>query len=467
MNRLNMQKSRTDPVYNHLKKRHGEAFARVIYGAGLHKMPNIEHILEFAGNNSFDAAALVPFIYSDWKHTPTKMVDTGKNPLELLGNAGYDAFVVENAEQKNSIQKYFRPHEQLCTFTEPERHKDYYIIHAIKHGANKIQPSNTPKREDEYGASVISIQIRKKNGAVKITNRYNHSVDGQDATFGNNPDNIIAGLTMSLSKYFNIDINTFPRHFRTVHGQFVQCAYEIDGVYFGPQCYIRQNGLVRINTDYQIMFDFMVLDTRTGELRSTIYPDPAYNVMKSIFKDAKIKIENDKQTPNKKSISANGTHIITIENYRITEMTLPWIKCIEEPHFCDLFQKLTALSMPDVEFIGDNFMSEHQLLKTLDIPKVREWGHSFLFNNRDLVNLNAPNVERIGCQSLGNNNSLTRLYMPKLYEIWGPWHDILPNNTVLTDVQVPKLRRYNPMEFDRLQNIVAKNLANNRKTKGR
>ena len=45
----------TTQVYKQLKKQNGEAFARVIRDAVLLDIPNIVHVLEFAGNNPDEA----------------------------------------------------------------------------------------------------------------------------------------------------------------------------------------------------------------------------------------------------------------------------------------------------------------------------------------------------------------------------------------------------------------------------
>ena len=39
---------------------------------------------------------------------------------------------------------------------------------------------------------------------MSIKNRYNHTVDNPDATFGNNLDNIIDGLNDSFEKAYNL-----------------------------------------------------------------------------------------------------------------------------------------------------------------------------------------------------------------------------------------------------------------------
>ena len=57
-------------------------------------------------------------------------------------------------------------------------------------------------RQDEYGTSVISIQFdRDDTHTLSIKNRYNHKVEKPDATFSNNLNNIVAGLTKSFADY--------------------------------------------------------------------------------------------------------------------------------------------------------------------------------------------------------------------------------------------------------------------------
>ena len=126
----------TDAVYKKIKKQNGEGVAKVIREAVLLDVPNIVHVLEFVGDNPDDARALIPYIRECYKPKVKSEIFVDKNPLELLSDAGYDAFVVENEAQKDSIKKYFRSGEELCTFSDPDRHKKFYMIHAIKRGAD-------------------------------------------------------------------------------------------------------------------------------------------------------------------------------------------------------------------------------------------------------------------------------------------------------------------------------------------
>ena len=249
----------TEDMYKIIKKQNGEAFARVLRENVLLEIPNLKHILEFAGKNPEDARHLVPVLKEilDKSREEQEIVteEQYEDPIELLSQAGYDAFYVETEEQKNSIMKYYRPGEALCTFRDPNRHKNFYIIHAVKRGAENIQPSKTPKREDEYGTSVISIQIARNGGFISIKNRYNHTIDFPDSTFNNNPDNIIPGLTEALKHKFGVDFMTteksvMPDNYRLVNDQLVRFNYEVDNVYIDEKYYFEGSTITKINPDY-------------------------------------------------------------------------------------------------------------------------------------------------------------------------------------------------------------------------
>ena len=78
-------------------------------------------------------------------------------------------------ELENAIKQYFAPDEELCTFRDPSRFQRYHIINAVRKDVDKIKRGNPPQRDDEYGTSVISIQILKTGGFISIKNRYNHN----------------------------------------------------------------------------------------------------------------------------------------------------------------------------------------------------------------------------------------------------------------------------------------------------
>lgn len=380
----------TTQVYKQLKKQNGEAFARVIRDAVLLDIPNIVHVLEFAGNNPDEAQKLVPVIRELFKTHKANKYHTTKNPLELLDEAGYDAFVVETEEQKDSIKKYFRKNEQLCTFRDPDRHKNFYIIHAIKHDADKIRPSKTPKRQDEYGTSVISIQIAKTGGFISIKNRYNQTVNNPDATFWNNPDKIIPGLSESLQNFFKVKFYTTQSHqlsdnFVIVQDQLVRFNYEFMGRYIGKDFYCFQNKITRLDTDYQIMMDIFILNTHNGDLRTPAFYDFESYYLRRFFEGKKIKIEKNPGKKNEKIISVDGTKVAHIENGIITELYLPGIKKVDNK-FLEYNTTLKSLSMPDLEECGKNFLYYNTTIEKLHLPRIKYVGKGFMNSHETLKN---------------------------------------------------------------------------------
>ena len=413
----------TDKIYKQLKKQNGEGVAKVIRDAVLLDVPNIVHILEFAGNNPDNAQKLVPVLREIYKKQQDSQYHTDKNPLELLNDAGYDAFVVKTEEQKDSIKKYFRPNEELCTFRDPKRHIDYYMIHAIKRGADKIKPFDYPDRQDEYGTSVISIQIAKSGGFISIKNRYNHSVLNPDNTFNSNPDKIIPGLANSLKKYFHVNFNSLesemPNNFRMINNQLVRYNYEINNVYFGPDYYFSGSEITKLNNDYELMLDCFVLNTRDGKLENPAKlnrwsnpSDDTYDALNDFLKGKKIKIEYNPKNKKEKIVFADGKKVLAVIDGQMTELIWPGIKKTE-PNFLTFAYGLKKLSMPDVQNIADNFLIGNTVLDSLYMPKLQTTGKDFLTGNRNLTELNLPELVQMGPYSLQNNHCLVSVNCPK------------------------------------------------------
>ncbi|MCR4917626.1 MAG: hypothetical protein K5912_01630, partial [Alphaproteobacteria bacterium] len=170
----------TDQVFKELTKQNGKKFAKIIRGdtdavsrgalrANLLNTPDLVSMLQYAGKDPNDAIRLIPVIkeiHDRFFNPPEIKQQHIEDPIKLLNKAGYDAFYVKTLRQQNSIAKYFEPKEKLCTFNDPYRYKENYIIHAVKKNIQNIKRSSIPQRDDEYGTSVISIQIRKKGGVI-------------------------------------------------------------------------------------------------------------------------------------------------------------------------------------------------------------------------------------------------------------------------------------------------------------
>ena len=374
----------TDKVFKTLKDKHGEKFAQVIrgdrdHGENLCAIPNIVHILEFAGRDENEAETLRKVLLELYKSKGESQYVTNKNPLQLLDEAGYDAFVVENEKQKNSIKKYYRHGEEICTFNDPSRHKNYYMIHAIKRGADKIKPAKKgeEKREDEYGTSVISIQIAKPNGGfISIKNRYNHTVNNPDATFDNNPDNIIPGLSYSLKKYFNVDFNVthapLPNNFRMVNDQLVRFNHEINNIYFGDYYYFSGSEITKIDKNSQLLFyPDCLLSISKGNNSIISLAQQRTEMAESlteIIRDKKVAISGKDKN---KKISVDGETFIELEDGKITFVHAPNAKEIDLQY--------TEGLHGDLDFSG----VEYLVLENADLSKAT----SINFQNAKVVKL--------------------------------------------------------------------------------
>ena len=228
-------------VYNLIKKQNGEKFAQAIskYDNGILEVPNLPHIVKYAGR---DAGPLLRWLESlkKVKITPEKV---HADPIELLSQAGYDAYVADTLEKQNAIEKYFAPGERLCTFNDKNRFRNYFIINAVRRDVDNIVRSSPAEREDAYGTSVISIQIAKNSPFISIKNRYNHTVECPDNTFNSNPDNIIMGLSDALKNYFGVDFSTsgvpIPHNYVLVGDQVCKYNLEHYATYYGSDFYIR------------------------------------------------------------------------------------------------------------------------------------------------------------------------------------------------------------------------------------
>ena len=132
-----------------------------------------------------------------------KKQDSNESPYTLLDKAGYTLYECTTQAEIDRFKKYYKEDEELCTFNDKNRLRVNYVFFAVKKNVDEIKRKDFkyPDREDAYGTSVISIQFsRGKYNVLSIKNRYNHTVHNPDATFSNDLDNIIPGLTKSFEK---------------------------------------------------------------------------------------------------------------------------------------------------------------------------------------------------------------------------------------------------------------------------
>lgn len=427
----------TSEVFKSLKKHRGEHFAKAVRDNHIDDVPNIEHILEFA--TAEDIEKLAPVVRSVYKVSKKSNYETNKKPIELLKEAGYEAFVVKNLKQQNSIKKYFRKDEELCTFRDPQRYKNYYMIHAVKFGADKIKPAKNPERQDEYGTSVISIQIVKTGGFISIKNRYNHTVNCPDDTFDNNPDKIILGLTNSLRNYFNVEFNVsekiLPDNYIFVGDRLVQYNRELNNIYFGSNYYVKGSEIIKLKPESQIMVDFIVFDMENKTMFTPNNNDGnTYKVLSEAFSGKKIQRKKDND---KIILSTEDGNRIVVKNGNIIGLSLPNIKEIPDD-FMSYPNSLEYIELPNVKKIGNKVLSFHNAIKSINFPKVEEIGDFFLYVNNCLETVIMPCVKKIGVCFLRDNRFVKSIDMPDVEDLGNCFLD---RNEILTSVNLPKVKR--------------------------
>lgn len=122
---------------------------------------------------------------------------------EAFKKAGYDTVIFDDENRIRDTQKYYRTGETICTFNNLSgRMREYHMLVAIKANIDSIKHADDPTRDDEYGTSVLNIQIARNGSHMSIKNRYNHAVSNPDATLNNNLDMLSPGLQSMVLGYY-------------------------------------------------------------------------------------------------------------------------------------------------------------------------------------------------------------------------------------------------------------------------
>ncbi|MCM1223262.1 MAG: leucine-rich repeat domain-containing protein [Lachnospiraceae bacterium] len=423
-------------VYDIIKKQNGEGFARVLRDKNLLDIPDIVQQVKYAGHSAADAEQLFPYLWS-LKEFTEENAPTDADPFELLNQAGYHAFEVHNLDEQNSIKRFFRDHEQLCTFTNTDRYQKNYMIHAVRHEVWRdpyaISPSPTPGRQDEYGTSVISIQIAKSGGFISIKNRYNHTVQNPDNTFHSNPDEIIPGLSAALKGYFHVNWNStayIPDGFTLLNGNILKVNFEVNNRYVGDGFYT-SGDIVDIDKNNQVQIDYFIWDNRTKQLQNpTGCWDDFPRVFNEFIQDKTVTITG--KSPNQ-AILVDGKKCIQLQNHQIVSLDMPGVKILNG-YFLYSNTALTELNMPDLTDTGMSFLARNEKLSKINIPNLESVGDYFLANNTVLTELDFPNLISVGSGFVNRNQIINRVNLPKLQYIK---FDFLSQNLALTELDLP------------------------------
>ncbi len=407
-------------------------------------------LLKLLSDNFHESHSLFDDIVADGKESEFKnyiysLVDVENNnelgmiktPEELMSEAGYVLVECYNEEDIQAFRKYYARREELCTF-KGGRLNRCRVFFAVKKNVSDIKREDfkNPTRQDEYGTSVISIQFTKDGtNTLSIKNRYNHTVNNPDATFSNNLDNIIPGLTESFEKHKDIVQKNKSNRFeikgyvRANDGKYYKYNYEINNVYYCPDNIIIDNfNVKRYDKSRYLIIDYFIIDLSNKSIR--LYDKKLSDSFCDVIKDInKIEIDN---IDSGKKITILGDNnksleIITDKDGKIISLKMNKIYDIGDKFlsYNTSLQKFTAENLTEV---GDWFLSCNNTLQELYLPNLTKVGNGFLCFNTSLQKFTAENLTEVGSDFLWCNNTLQELYLPNL-KIVG--HDFLRRNKTL------------------------------------
>ena len=379
-----------------------------------------------------------------------------KTPYELLEEAGYDLYECHTEEEIQKFKKYYKPGEELCTFNGGRLDR-CVVFWAVKKDAEKIKREDfkKPKREDEYGTSVMGIQFNRKGKCtVSIKNRYNHTVNNPDATYGNDLDRIKTGLEKSfatlLQKEYGLELNNtnkekfeIPGYTVAGDGKYYKYNMEINGIYYCPGNIIINHGTIEhLEPEKQILIDYFILDKENKKIE--LYDKELEDSFIDGFKDIEA-IEVRKANEKEK-----GARIITIKKHNSDKPIIIEIdkdnqikSYINEElievgnYFLNHNKELSQLELPSLEKVGSDFLYYNKGLSQLELPKLKEVGNDFLSYNKELSQLVLPNLEVVGDDFLCDNEGLSQLELPNLEKV-GDY--FLRYNKELSQLKSPKLK---------------------------
>lgn len=345
------------------------------------------------------------FIYSLIELKKIKKV-VNKNSKELLEEAGYDLYECRTEEEIQSFRKYYQTNEMLCTFEE-NRLSRCYVFFAVKKSVDDIRREDfkNPQREDLYGTSVISIQFTKnETHTLSIKNRYNHTVNNPDATFRNNLDNIIEGLTESFSRdYGMIQTNPsndfeIPNYVRANDGRYYKYNYEINNIYYCTNNVIIDNFEAMKLEHNRLLLDYFILDLQDKII--SLYDDTILDCFPGSLKEIQ-QIWIIKEKESKKIIIKTNQEDIIIEIDNDNKIIKYQNDNIEEikNNFLIYNESLIKIDLPNVTIIGDDFLYFNESLREINMPKITEIGDCFLYYNKSLKEAKKLNKSKMDYHS--------------------------------------------------------------------
>ena len=372
----------------------------------------------------------------------TNKIKSDKTPFELMDEAGYELFECKTEEDIQSFKRYYAKGEELCTFDQ-NKINSYYVFFAVLKNVDQIKREDfiKPDRQDKYGTSVISIQFtRGINNTLSIKNRYNHKVKNPDATFSNNLENIIEGLTSSFEKHYNLRIN-----------EITKSKLELDNYVLGPDgIYYKYN--YKINNNYYCNNNIIVTEFNVIKYPSEKYVIMDYFILDLVNKKITLKDNNIKDSfidefndilkiEVKKEIDGKNIYIYKENNIIIVKI--------------DSKSRIVSYYNEKVDEIGDNFLSRNNCLEKFYAPNVHSIGDCFCLHNTSLTEFYCPNLEYAGNNVLYYNDSLESIDLSNTKKVG---HSFLKNNTKIEIVDLSSLEEHGEYFFEKNSNVNSKRL---------
>lgn len=444
---------------NRIKKKYGENFAHlcrelfptILETEGL--LPDIieskfypnKFLYDDIINNNLELR-FQSFINSLLEKEESEEINTNKTPYELLNEAGYILYECKTNNVIQKFKKYYKKEEMLCTFKDASRLEKKYVFFAVKKNVDDIKRENFnhPERQDEYGTSVISLQFtREKPNYLSIKNRYNHTVSNPDATFTNNLDNIILGLTQSFENTYNLSIDNsksknldIPSYVLAKDGTYYKYNYELNNIYYCTDNIIIDNFQVKkYEKERYIIFDYFILDLKDKTIN--LYDANLEEAFCKYHKNIE-KIEIKKEKDKKYILLKKDDHQIIIVLDNENKMISYYNDLITDigDSFLHYNNYLKSVYLKSVVTIGDWFIHSNKKLNYICIPLLIKVGNSFLRNNNKLKEISFPNLESIGNYFMYWNEIVNKVYLPNLNEIG---KDFMTHNLSLDNLELPQV----------------------------
>ena len=426
------------------------------------------------------------------KKGKVELLDTGKSPEDLLNEAGYNFFECHKEEEIQKFKKYYQKDEELCTF-RGGRLAQCYVFFAVSKNIDSIKRKDypNPRRDDKYGTSIMSIQFtRTKPNTLSIKNRYNHTVNNPDATYSNNLEKIILGLTKAFEKYYNLVQTNEPGEFdvpsyiKASDNLFYKYNSEINNTYYCPDNIIIENFKPqKLAKERYILMENYILDLKEKTIKNCFkgsrdsFPDTIKNIKN-------ISVTTNKDTHTKKiEITVDGedkliiielnkyNEIISYENPLITKIGDYFLKNNTKlkklsldnvveigSDFLQYNEELTTLTLPKVKKIRDHFLLDNTKLKNITMANLEEVGKNFCCFNREIKEISFPNLKTIGNNFFADNIKINKIYLPKTEKIGD---NFLKCNDGLEELVLPNTLKIgnNFLLFNqKLNKLILKNL---------